>query len=132
MAMEDLYTPKYKDYGDKNLGEFWATWKETCRKRGDLLGMPSMTRQLVKQLQSSTILKDKFSDKRMSQTGITIRSLKLFTSDWRIISLTNVRTSSWRITKIRWLRVQKARVTKVVVVVAVKVAVKVAESHTLT
>ena len=58
MAMEDLYTLKYKNYGDKNLGEFWATWKEIVRKCGDLLGMPSMTRQLVKQLQSSNIIKD--------------------------------------------------------------------------
>ena len=56
--MEELYNLKYKDWGDKYLAEFWTTWKETVRKCGELLGIESMTCQLVRQLQSSVILKD--------------------------------------------------------------------------
>ena len=64
MAMAELSSLHFSQWEGKHSALYWSTWKETVRKCGGLITVPSMLQLLVRQLATSTILKEEIKELR--------------------------------------------------------------------
>ena len=69
MAMSDLYTLHFSQYGDKHPAAFWTAWKDVVRKCGCLVQIRTMLQLLVRQLAKSHALKDEIRNFRKAKVS---------------------------------------------------------------